>query len=335
MTGLDRTRTHVRGGGVDRLPFHPIVMRWAASQAGLPYRDYVLDPEAKSQANVSCARAHNMDWVTVLSDPYAEASAFGLVVEYPRDGLPKDTGGHLPHAAAVAALPRYRAQDHLRTRLRLEELARYRRHVGSTHLIVGWVEGPVAEYADLRGVTAAALDLLDDPETVVAAMDLIVDCAVDFITGQVEAGAHCIGIGDAFCSQIGPRLYRLLAWPGERRLVEHIHRLGALAKLHICGNTAAILPDMIATGADIIDVDHLVVDMAQFAPCLGPGQVLSGHVDPVTVVRDATPEQITAAARRDVVATGGRCIVSAGCEITPDTPVAHLRALRAATAPAH
>ncbi len=335
MTGLDRTRAHLRGDCLDRLPFHPIVMRWVARQARLAYRDYVLDAEAKSQANISCARAHGFDWVTVLSDPYAEASAFGLVVEYPPDDLPKDTGGHLPDAAAVAALPRYRAQDHARTRLRLQELGHYRRHVGSTHLIVGWVEGPVAEYADLRGVSAAAIDMLDDPVTVAAAMDLIVDAAVDFITLQVEAGAHCIGIGDAFCSQIGPRLYRLLAWPGERRLVEHIHRLGALAKLHICGNTRAILPDMIATGADIIDVDHLVVDMAPFAALLASGQLLSGHVDPVTVVRDAQPDQITAAARRDIVAANGRCIVSAGCEITPDTPVAHLHALGAATTPAH
>jgi MtaA/CmuA family methyltransferase len=206
-------------------------------------------------------------------------------------------------------------------------LREFSRRAGDRLFIVGWVEGPVAEYADLRGVSNAAMDLLDDPAAVDAAMDTITDCAIEFITAQVEAGAHCVGIGDAFCSQIGPVLYRRFALERERRMVDHIHRLGAIAKLHICGNTTPILPDMIATGADIIDVDHLVPDMGRFALLLGPGQVFSGKADPVSVVQNAPPEKVAAAAVASVREAGGRCIVSAGCEITPGTPEANMRAL--------
>jgi len=40
-----------------------------------------------------------------------------------------------------------------------------------------------------------------------------------------------IGIGDAFCSQIGPELYQHFAFTRQRKLVEHIHSEGAIAKL--------------------------------------------------------------------------------------------------------
>jgi MtaA/CmuA family methyltransferase len=189
----------------------------------------------------------------------------------------------------------------------------------------------MAEYADLRTASMAALDLYDDPDAVHHAMDVIVESAKGFITAQVEAGAHCIGIGDAFASQIGPRFYEEFVFERERQMVAHIHESGAIAKLHICGDTTAILSRMVQTGADIIDVDHLVSSMSVIAHSLGGGEghVLSGKCDPVTVVRDGTPEQIQAVVSEDVRAARGRCIVSAGCEITPDTSVKNMRALRA------
>ena len=161
-------------------------------------------------------------------------------------------------------------------------------------------------------------------------MEIIMENAMNFITAQVKAGAHCIGIGDAACSQIGPDLYAEFAFERERKLVEHIHSLGALAKLHICGDTTSIMPKMIETRADIIDVDHLATDMANFAMLLKPGQVLCGNADPVSVIANSSPENIKEIVRSIHEQTCGRTIVSAGCEIVPDTPVANLRAFREA-----
>jgi len=328
LTGCQRTLDFLAGKKTDRPPFHPIIMRWAAAYAGVKYRDFCLDAHDKCHAMIKCAEDFDLDWVTVMSDPYAEASAFGIQVEYPEDSLPMDCGGHLADLDAVRKLAPYRVADHLRTRNRLEEIHEYRRRCGEKYFIVGWVEGPVAEYADIRGITEAAMDMMDDPETVGRAMDIITDCALEFITDQVKAGAHCIGVGDAFTSQIGPDLYRQFAFEREKRMVDHIHSLGAKAKLHICGNTSDILPDMIATGADIIDVDHLVPSFTPFMGRLAPTQVFSGKADPVSVIQDGTPQQIEAAVRRDLQEAKGRCIVSAGCEITPGTTVENMRLFR-------
>jgi len=328
MTGLQRTLEFLDGKSVDRPPFHPIIMRWAARYAGVKYRDFCLDYKKKCDAMIQCADDFDLDWVTVMSDPFCEASAFGLDIEYPEDDLPIDRGGHFADLAAAGSIQPFRALDHERPTVRIEEIREFNRQVGNRYFIVGWVEGPVAEYADLRGVSNAAMDFLDDPDTVLKAIDVIVESSLEFIAHQVEAGAHAIGIGDAFCSQIGPALYRQFAWEGERRMIEHIHKLGAKAKLHICGNTTALLPDMIRTGADIVDVDHLVPGMAEFVPLLGPEQVLCGKSDPVSVIQDGTGDQILKSVQDCRKQANGRCIVSAGCEITPDTSLEKFRTFR-------
>jgi len=328
MTGLERTIQFLRGENVDRPPFHPIIMRWAAKYAGVKYRDFCTVPGAKCMAMIKCARDFGIDWVTVMSDPWAEASAFGILVDYPEDSLPVDTGGHLPDAVSASLLKHYDPLQNTRCRNRLEEIKEFRKQAGNEYFIVGWVEGPVAEYVDLRGASNASIDFLTEPESSGKAMDVIVESAMEFITLQIKSGAHCIGIGDAFCSQIGPELYELFAFKRQKKLVDHIHSLGGIAKMHICGNTDPILGRMIETGADIIDVDHLVSSMKPFAGLLSDHQVFSGKSDPVTVIQDGTHQKITKTVIQDFREANGRCIVSAGCEITPGTSMENMRIFR-------
>jgi MtaA/CmuA family methyltransferase len=330
MTGLERTISFIKGQPVDRPPFHPIIMRWAAKYAGVKYMEFCTDPASKCMAMIKCAKDFDIDWVTVMSDPWAEASAFGIKVKYPEDSLPVDIGGHLPDAKAAADLVKFNPLENIRCINRIKEIGEYRKQLNNEYFIVGWVEGPIAEYVDLRGATDAAMDFYIDPLSMEKALDVIVESALDFITLQVKEGAHCIGIGDSFCSQIGPKLYNGFALEREKEMVNHIHRLGAIAKLHICGNTSLILSDMIRTGADIIDIDHLVPSMIGYADLLGPHQVLSGKADPVGVIQNGTTEDIKRVVSNDFRQANGRCIISAGCEITPGTSVENMTAFKLA-----
>jgi uroporphyrinogen-III decarboxylase len=60
---------------------------------------------------------------------------------------------------------------------------------------------------------------------------------------------------------------------------------------------------------------------------MGPDQVLLGNLNPVTVLRDGNPASITAALAECHRQAGPHYIVGAGCEVTRDTPPAHVRAL--------
>ncbi|MFA6175971.1 MAG: uroporphyrinogen decarboxylase family protein [Phycisphaerae bacterium] len=326
MNSLQLTLDFIADKKVSRPPFHPIIMRFAAKYAGVKYRDFCLDYKTKCDAMIKCARDFSLDWVTVMSDPYAEAEAFGLKVDYIEDSLPLQEGFlfNSIHDIDRLAVPEIKSSGRMLSRI--NEIEYYSKTVGDKYFTVGWVEGPLAEYADLRGLQDACLDLYDFSAKINLAFDIFVENAINFITRQVKAGAHCIGIGDAACSQIGPELYRTFCFKREKILVEHIHSLGALAKLHICGNTSEILPDMIKTGADIIDIDHLVPEIDKYIPLLNGKQVVSGNTDPVAVIQDSDSAVITANVLDCFRKTKGRGIVSAGCEITPGTSIANFSA---------
>lgn len=321
MTGTERIFRFIAGRKVDRPPLHPIVMRFAARHAGVPYSDFCRIPEAKCRAMVQCAEDFGLDWVTVMSDPNAEAEAFGLEVTYPYDSLPVPAHGPLLHTfedSRHLQVPDFDSCK--RMTARVEEVARLRESVGGRYFIVGWVEGPMAAYSMLRGLTDACLDFYDHPNELDDLFDLFVANAKTFITRQVQAGADCIGVGDASASQIGPELYRRYIVRGEAELARHIRSLGAVAKLHICGNTAALQAMMIQAGYDIVDVDHGVGSMAPYRHVLGPQQVFSGMADPVADILNA-PSYAHVAERVDAcwLQSGGRTITSAGCEIPGET----------------
>jgi MtaA/CmuA family methyltransferase len=320
MTGKERTIRFLEGKSVDRLPFHPLVMQFGAKQAGVPYREYCLDPKRHVDAMLYCMENLALDYVMTGAYPYTEAIAYGLDVEFPENNLPLERNLLIKDPEKdLKKIKPLKIEDQDLMMRRVEMIGEYKSRAGNELFINGWAEGPMAEYADLRGMTGAFMDVMDYPDEIEEVMGIIVENAKAWIKLQIEAGADCIGIGDAACSQIGPALYEELVFDYHKELAAYIQSLGAYAKIHICGNTTPILPSMIEAGYNIIDVDYLVEDMSPFVDLLGPKQVFLGNVDPVSVIQDGTPEFIMQKTIRCVKQAKGRCIVAAGCEIPRDT----------------
>ena len=325
MTGKERVRAMIEGKPVDHLPLMPITMMFAGDTAGRTYREYASSAAVLAEAQVNVAEKFAFDYVSVISDPAREASDLGARVEWFDNQPPAivESQALLADKATLAKLdiPDPAAPGRMRDRVEGVRLL-----AGSDRLTEGWVEGPCAMAADLRGLNTLMLDFFDDPDFVEALFEFVVNMEVRFARAQVEAGAELIGVGDAAASLIGPKLYRqfVLAW--EQRLVREIHDMGVLVRLHICGNTRRILADLGKVGADIVDLDFLSpLDEARAA--MGPSQVLLGNIDPVRVLRDGTPESVYAAIGECHRAAGDRYIVGAGCEVPRGTPDENLLAL--------
>jgi len=319
------------GGEIDGFVlFHPIFMHFAARYAGTTYNRFAQDHRVLVESNVRCLERFGHDAVSVISDPWREASAFGVGVRYPEDSVPVSTGPVVRNAGDIALLPVPDVHSSPRTRDRIDGVVYYRKLIGDGMPVIGWVEGPLAEACDLAGVNEILLNIALEPDFVRRLMDVCLGTAKVFAKAQIEAGSDVIGVGDAICSQISADMYREYVAPLHRELFAAIHECGALVKLHICGNITHLLPDIAQTGADIVDIDWMV-DIARASEILGGKTVVCGNLDPVSVIQNGTAEQVGRLSRGCVGALRGKpFILSGGCEITAATQHANIDAMRAA-----
>jgi MtaA/CmuA family methyltransferase len=328
MTSKERVLAHLEGRPVDHLPLMPITMMFAADQLGVKYGEYARDHRVMVEAQILTAEKFGFDYVSAISDPAREAADCGAEIEYFDDQPPAiiEDRALLADKARLGSLAFPDVLGGGRMHDRVKAIALFSRRVGGEKIVEGWVEGPCAEAADLRGINALMLDFFDDPGFVRDLFEFSVEMELRFARAQVEAGAGVIGIGDAAASLVGPKLYREFVQPYERRLIAGIRAMGARTRLHICGNTRRMLAAMGETGADIVDLDYLA-PLAEAREQMGPAQMLLGNIEPVNALRNGTPESVTAAMTRCHRDAGPRWIAGAGCEVCRDTPEANLRAL--------
>ena len=325
MTPKQRVYAIINGEPFDRPAVTPIFMAWSANYIGRTYRDYYLDGSVLVEAQLAVTRAFNLDQISAISDPWRETSAYGVEFEYPPEGIGKPKGTLIKTHDDLSLIKQLDVNQAERMKQRVESVKKMAEQVGQTHSVLGWVEGPLAEYADLRGLENTLMDLIDKPEMFTDCADIIIQNAVAFAIAQVDAGADMIGVGDAAASLIGADLYTRYVLPLEQRLIAAIHEAGATVKLHICGNINAILADVAKTGADVIDLDWMV-PIAAAREAVGPNVCLCGNFDPVAVLLQGTPESVAAAARQCLTEGGDRFILQPGCEVPPATPDANVRA---------
>lgn len=328
MTSRERVLGHLAGRPVDRLPLLPITMMFACDQIGARYRDYCTDYRVLVEGQIRTAEAFGFDYVNTMSDPAREAADCGATVEY-FDQQPVALVEDQALLADKTRLAPLKIPDPAgggRMHNSLKALALFKERVGQDKLIEGWVEGPIAEAADLRGINTLMLDFFDDPAFVRDLFAFVIEMELRFAREQVRAGADAIGVGDAAASLVGPQIYEEFVWPYEKKLVDGIHALGAKVRLHICGNTRRILEGMGRLGCAIVDLDSLA-PMSEARQRLGPEQIILGNLNPVAVLRNGTAEGVTAAIAGCHREAGARFIVGAGCEVPRDTPPDNLRAL--------
>jgi len=323
MNSFERFTNRLAGRPVDRAPNFDIIMGYAMRHLGLPLDGYFSDYRILVQGQLAVCQDFNLDVVSIIADSYREAADLGASIDFPADGMPIN---RIPLLRDIEDLSAFRLPQPLigarmgdavnGVRLLCEQTA------GSVP-VMGWVEGALAQANILVGDGTLMLSLYDRPDWVEDLLELCTQVEIAFALAQIEAGAHLIGLGDAIASLLSAKMYQKYALPYEQRIFAAVHAAGAVARLHICGNTTHLLPFMAQSGADIIDLDWMV-DLG--ARCFAGQAAVLGNFDPVAVMLQGTPEQVYAATLSCHALGGERWFSAAGCEIPEGTPPANLHA---------
>lgn len=327
----DVLRQALVGEPTSRVATGPLAVHYCARLCGVSLRNYTTNPRLMAECVLRYYERFRPDAVWVSADTWVTAEAMGARVAFLGDDQPLGGVGPplIQSQSDVDRLPAPDPQRQGRCPLMIEALARVVEGLqGRAYVVACFDQYPFSLACALMGLHQVLLSLTDDPSLVLALMDRCAEFACAYARALAAAGADLLSGGDSPAGLIGPRRYREIALPFERRLIQELHAGSRLpVSLHICGNSTPLLADMATTGADVLELDYQV-DLAEACRILGSDVTVWGNLDPVGLlarggvdqIRRATVALITAMQQRG----HRRFVLSSGCTLAVETPPENL-----------
>jgi [methyl-Co(III) methanol-specific corrinoid protein]:coenzyme M methyltransferase len=327
----DETLALLRGQPLSRLPVFsglPSLTAIGLNRAGVRYAEAHTDAAKMAAAAASTFEAFAFESAVVSFDLCVEAEALGCRIDFHGDAdafLPPVVSETLPvewiDRSAAHLVPEEAARAG-RIPLVAEAIRRLKTGVGREVAIGAWIPGPFTLAWQVFG-TDAWLASLREAVRAARLLNALAGFLARVAVHYGEAGADFITVHEMGGSPqaIGPARFRTLVQPALARLMSLLPSPNVLS---MCGDTNAIVTDLIACGADALSVDQRN-DLARTRRMLGPQAILLGNFDPVETLSLGTPQSIAGVVAK--CASAGVSAIWPGCDLWPDVPEANFRAL--------
>jgi MtaA/CmuA family methyltransferase len=332
MNSIERVGAAIELGEPDRVPVDLHDFQVAARASGLPMSEVFSNGELLAEAMLTDWREFGHDMILLENGTACSAEACGVKVHYREDSAPVAGRAILDSLAKVADLG---VPDPYVTFPMCEILKATRilaREIGDKAWICARADqGPMDLSAELRGMSEFMVDIAtgEEEDLVHALLDYSRRVATRYAYALIECGGRSTSIGEPLAgpAMISPRHYRRYPWDHERRMVAELKEHGIVLHLHICGNTESITGDFVATGAQVLEIDHKT-DAARLKAATGDATCLLGNID-TNVLALGSAAEVDAACHEaiDICKPGGGFILGPGCAMAPTTPAENIHAL--------
>jgi uroporphyrinogen decarboxylase len=318
---------------VDRTPV------WFLRQAGRYMQEYrdvrkhhtlveiCKQPELAAEVTITAAEKLGVDAAIIFADLLLPLEPMGLDFEFQAGEGPVV---HHPvrTAADVAALRTDRAGDLAYVAKAIEKVAaHFRNRLG----IIGFCGAPytlasyMIEGGGSRNYIHTKRMMYSDTNAWRSLLDKIVVVLTEYCRLQVAAGADVIQIFDSWVGSLGLADYRDYAFEASQRLIHSVQQMG-VPVIYFGVETAGLLTQMAATGADVIGLDwRQPLDEGWRA--VGHGHAVQGNLDPITLF---APMEVLEQRVKEVLSAANGCpghIFNLGHGIVPTTPVENVQAV--------
>jgi uroporphyrinogen decarboxylase len=319
-----------------RQPVPPI---WMMRQAGryLPeYReirakaggflDLCFNPELAAEVTLQPIRRFNFDAAIIFSDILVIPYALGRSVRFEIGEGPKLDPLDTPEKVETLA-PQ---ADFAKLEPVYEALRRVRRELDPKIALIGFCGAPwtVATYMVAGHGTPdqapARMMAYAYPKAFEAIVDVLVENSIQYLLGQLKAGADVLQIFDTWAGVLPPREFERWSAGPTRRIVEGVRRENPGAKIiGFPRGAGALLPGYVkTTGVDAVSIDW-TAEPSLIRERVQNRVAVQGNLDPLALIAggDALDRSVD-----DVLANyaQGRLIFNLGHGIQPETPIAHV-----------
>jgi uroporphyrinogen decarboxylase len=333
---MDTTKPFLEVLAGRRQPTPPI---WMMRQAGryLPeYRelrakaggflDLCFTPEYAAEVTLQPIRRFNFDAAIIFSDILVIPHALGRSVRFEAGEGPRLDPLDTPEKVATLSS----RADFAKLEPVYEALRRVRRELDATTALIGFCGAPwtVATYMVAGQGTPdqapARMMAYRHPEAFERIIDVLVDNSIQYLVGQLKAGADALQIFDTWAGVLPPREFVHWSIEPARRIVAGVRKEFPDAKIiGFPRGAGALLPDYVeATGVDGVSIDW-AAEPSLIRQRVQNRVAVQGNLDPLALIAGGAALD---RAIDDVLENyaAGRLIFNLGHGILPETPIAHV-----------
>jgi uroporphyrinogen decarboxylase len=290
------------------------------------FLDLCFTPEYAAEVTLQPIRRFDFDAAIIFSDILVIPHALGRSVRFEAGEGPRldplDTPEKITTLVSHA--------DFAKLEPVFEALRRVRGTLDAKTALIGFCGAPwtVATYMVAGQGTPdqapARMLAYRHPEAFAKIIDVLVENSIQYLLGQLKAGADALQIFDTWAGVLPPREFVRWSIEPTRRIVEGVRQQIPDAKIiGFPRGAGAQLPDYV----EATDVDGVSIDWAA-EPSLIRARVqnrvaVQGNLDPLALIAGGAALD---RAVDDVLENyaGGRLIFNLGHGILPETPIAHV-----------
>ena len=291
------------------------------------FLELVYDSDAAAEITLQPIRRFGMDGAILFSDILIVPHAMGQGLRFgPGEGPQLSPALVDGVFAALEPQPQYLAKIY-------ETVAKVRAQLSPQTTMLGFAGSPwtVATYMvaghGSKDQGEARRLAYADPSAFQQLIDRIVAVTVDYLSGQIDAGAQAVQLFDSWAGSLSPAQFeRWVVAPTADIVGRLMVRHGDVPIIGFPKGAGAKLAAYAAeTGVDAIGLDE-TIDPAWADAMLPPGMPVQGNLDPLALI--AGGDALKSAVNRIRAAFDTRPhVFNLGHGILPDAPIAHVEQL--------
>ena len=204
-----------------------------------------------------------------------------------------------------------------------EALRILKKEVGDKVAVGSWVLGPYTLAGQLLDLSQLAKAAFKKKDLVSKVLDQLAGVLIQIIKIYRAAGADYITVREMGAGPdiLSPRMFESLVRPPLKKIFDGIE---SPKVLHICGDTNAIVDQMVLCGADAISVEKKN-NVVETRKKLGPDVMIFGELDAYGVLSMGKPDDVDKAVKEAI--DRGVNAIWPGCDLWPVVPKENMEAL--------
>lgn len=298
-------------------PFH--------SDIGCSVKEMACDSSVQFSVMKYISENFNVGAVLNMMDLSVEAEAFGSEIRFSDNEIPEVIGNIISDVSEVSSLC-IPSPCTGRTNIIANAVKSASEQLKDCTVLCG-VIGPYSLAGRLFDMSELMIECFENPDDVNILLDKTTEYIISYARYLKESGADGILLCEPAAGLLSPEMAEEFSNCYVRKIFENLNSTDFICGYHNCGSSVNRMPAAVASlGADIYHFGN-AVDIGSVISCFGEDCIVMGNIDPM-IFKEGKPSDVRAAVRElfDACSSYSNFMISTGCDLPPDVPMANIEA---------